>query len=167
MKHWYFYRTSASQAPKMLINTCGFLHKICVGLACVPLTRYVKLRDTHALRTPGTVFPPSWVSDPDMHHGACVMNVPWCMPGSLTSGFLWSRWRGKRSRHSRRMCNPQFCVSGKRRMVSYKWNPTSDIRYHVFANRFYEIWTRIWISWNLKMKTNFMKQILSEPKSKR
>ena len=32
---------------------------------------------------------------------------------SLTSGILWSRWRGKRSRHSRRMRNPQFCVSGR------------------------------------------------------
>ena len=38
------------------------------------------------------------------------------MPGSLTSGFLWSRWRGKRSRHSRRMRSPQFYVSGKRPM---------------------------------------------------
>ena len=27
--------------------------------------------------------------------------------------FLWRRWRGKRSRHSRRMRNPQFYVSGK------------------------------------------------------
>ena len=54
------------------------------------------------------------VNDPDMHHGTCVTHVPWCMPGSLTSGFLWSRWRGKRSRHSRRMRNPHFCVSGKR-----------------------------------------------------
>ena len=33
---------------------------------------------------------------------------------SLTSGFLWSQWRGKLSRHSRRMHNPQFHVSGKR-----------------------------------------------------
>ena len=33
------------------------------------------------------------VSDPDMHHGTCVMHVPWCMPRSLTSGFLWSRCR--------------------------------------------------------------------------
>ena len=43
----------------------------------------------------------------------------WCMPGSLTRGFLWSGWRVKRSRysrHSRRMCNPQFYVSGKRPM---------------------------------------------------
>ena len=36
----------------------------------------------------------------------------------LTCGFLWSRWRGKRSRHSRRMRNPQFCVSSKRSVVS-------------------------------------------------
>ena len=49
-----------------------------------------------------------------MHHCTYIMRVPWCMPGSLTSGFLWSWWRGKRSRHSRRMRNPQFCVSGKR-----------------------------------------------------
>ena len=28
-----------------------------------------------------------------MHHGTCVTHVPWCKPGSLTNGFLWSRWR--------------------------------------------------------------------------
>ena len=49
-----------------------------------PPVRYLKLRVKHALGMPGT------------------------------SGFLWSRWRGKRSRHSRRMRNPQFYVSGKR-----------------------------------------------------
>ena len=43
------------------------------------------------------------VSDPDMHHDTCVTHVPWCMPGSLLSGFIWNRWRGKRFRHSRRM----------------------------------------------------------------
>ena len=62
------------------------------------------------------VFPSLWVCDPDMHQGTCVTHVPWCMPGSLTSGFLWSRWRGQRSWHSRRMRNPQFYVSGKRFM---------------------------------------------------
>ena len=56
----------------------------------------------------GNSFPPPWFSDPEMHHGTCVRHVPWCMPGSLTSGFLWRRWRGKRSRHSRRMRKPQF-----------------------------------------------------------
>ena len=81
------------------------------------LTRYVKLRVAHAPGIPETFSPPLWVSDPDMHHGTCVTQGPWCMPGLLTSGFLWSRWRGKRSRHSQRMCNPQFYVSGKRPMA--------------------------------------------------
>ena len=63
---------------------------------------------------PGTFSPPPQVSDPDINHGTCVTHVPWCMPGSLTSVFFWSRWRGKRFRHSRRMHNTKFCVSGKR-----------------------------------------------------
>ena len=79
-----------------------------------PLARYVKLRVEHAPRMPGTFSPPPWVGDPDRHHGTCVTHVPWCMPGSLTSGFLWSQWRGKRPRHARRMRNPQFYVSNKR-----------------------------------------------------
>ena len=74
------------------------------------------MRVAHAPGIPGTFSPPPRVSDPDMHHGTCVTHVPWCMSGSLTSGFLWSRCRGKRSRHSRRMRNPQFYVSGKRPM---------------------------------------------------
>ena len=37
--------------------------------------------------------------------------------------FLWSRWRGKRSRHSRRMHNPQFYVSCKRPIVKHNGNP--------------------------------------------
>ena len=63
---------------------------------------------------PGTFSPPPQVGDPDKHHGTCVTHVPWCMPGSITSGFLWSRWRGKHFRHSRRMRIPQLSVSGKR-----------------------------------------------------
>ena len=63
-------------------------------------------------------FSPQRVSDPDMHHGTCMPHVPWCMPGSLSSGFLWSRWRRKRFRHSRRMRNSQFYVSGKRPITS-------------------------------------------------
>ena len=66
----------------------------------------------------GTFSRPPRVSDPDMHQGTCVTHVPWCMPGSLTSGFLWNRWRGKRSRHSRCMRNPRFYVSSKRPMES-------------------------------------------------
>ena len=79
-----------------------------------PLSGYVKLRVAHAPGMPGTFSPPPWISDPGMHHGMCITHVPWCMPRSLISGFLWSRWRGKRSRRSRRMRNPQFYISGKR-----------------------------------------------------
>ena len=80
-----------------------------------PLTRYAKMRVAHAPGMPGTFSPPP-VSDPDMHHGTSVSHVPWCIPGSLTSGFLRIRWREKRSQHSQRMRNRQFCVSGKRSM---------------------------------------------------
>ena len=79
-----------------------------------PLARFVKLRVAHVPGMPGTFFPLPRVSDPDMHQGTCVTYVPWCMPGSLTSGFIWNRWRIKRSRHSRRMRNPRLYVSGKR-----------------------------------------------------
>ena len=54
-----------------------------------------KIAGAHALGMPGTFSPPPQVSDPDMHHVTCVTHVPWCMPGSLTSGFLWSRRVGK------------------------------------------------------------------------
>ena len=81
-----------------------------------PLARYVKLQVVHTPGMPGTFSPPLRVSNPDMYHGTCATHVPWCMPGSLTSGFVWRRWRGKCSRHSRRMRNPQIYVSGKRPM---------------------------------------------------
>ena len=96
-----------------------------------PLTRYVKLRVAHATGMPGTFSPPPWVSYPDMHRGTCGTHVPWCMPGLLISGFLWSRWRGKRSWHSRRMRNPEFCVSGKRPIAHW---PLSHIRLYTLCN---------------------------------
>ena len=54
-----------------------------------------KIAGAHARGMPGTFSPSPLVSDPDMHHGPCVTHVPWCMPGSLTSGFLWNRRWGK------------------------------------------------------------------------
>ena len=96
---------------------------ICSVSSHGPLSRYVTLRVEHAPGMPGTFSPPPRVSDPDMHHSTCVTHVSWCMPGSLTSGFLWSRWRGKRSRHSWSMHNPQFYVSGKRPIG---WNRSRD-----------------------------------------
>ena len=88
--------------------------------------RYVKLWVAHAPRMPGTFSPPLGVSDPVLHHGTGVTHVPWCMSGSLTSGLLWSRWWGKRSRHSRRMHNPQFYVSGRSPCLVL-WNLHLDI----------------------------------------
>ena len=54
-----------------------------------------KIAGAHARGMPGTFSPSPQVSDPDMHHGTCVTHVPWYMPGSLTSGFLWNRRWGK------------------------------------------------------------------------
>ena len=119
-------KASNCTSQQDLIDYILQLNGYCISLCCPcvpgllrchldngPLTRYAKLRVAHA---PGTFSPPPLISDPDMHHGTCLTYVPWCMSGSLTSGFLWNRWRGKRSRHIRRMCNTQFCVTGKRPM---------------------------------------------------
>ena len=63
-------------------------------------------------------FPRRWlqrkpiVSYPGLHHGTCVTHMPWCMSGSLTRGGGENS-----SRHSQRMRNPQFYVSGKRPKV--------------------------------------------------
>ena len=108
MERWRDHAVDPSCSSQNVIPNTS----ICHG----PLASYVKLRVAHVPGMPGTLFQSSQVSDPDMHHGTCVTHVPWCMPGLLTSGFLWSQWRGKRSRHSRRMRNPQFYVSGKRPM---------------------------------------------------
>ena len=52
------------------------------------LTNYIKLWVAHASGMPRTFPPPPRVSDPAMHHGACVTHVQWCLPVSLTSYFL-------------------------------------------------------------------------------
>ena len=54
-----------------------------------------KIAGAYARGMPGTFSPSPQVSDPDMHHGTWVTHVPWYIPGSLTSGFLWKRRRGK------------------------------------------------------------------------
>ena len=98
-----------------------------------PLIRYAKLQVAHTPRMLGAFSPQPWVSDPDMHHGTCVTHVPWRMPGSLACGFLWSRWLGKRSRHSLRMRNSQFYVSGKRSVLIVSRRPASRMRAKQFS----------------------------------
>ena len=83
-----------------------------ITMTFMGLLQIRKIADCACAGNAGNVFPPQRVSNADMHHGTCVTHVPWCMPGLLASGFFWSPWRGKRSRHSWR--NPQFYVSGKR-----------------------------------------------------
>ena len=92
-----------------------------------PLARYVKLRVAYAPGMPGTFSPPPRFSDPNMHRGTCLTHAPWCMPWSLTSGFLWSWRRGKCSRHFRPMRNPQFYVFGKRPITLHLFLPTTSI----------------------------------------
>ena len=79
-----------------------------IGFNYGHLARYVKLWVAHPVGMLGTFSPTLRFSDHDMHHGTCVTHVSWYMPDLLTSGFFWSRWRGQRSRHFRRMHNPQF-----------------------------------------------------------
>ena len=83
----------------LLLQWASYQIRKIAGCACAGGTRNVSSitagwRSQHALRY--------------VRHACAVM------PGLLTGGFLWSRWWGKRSRHSQRICNPQFRVSGKR-----------------------------------------------------
>ena len=85
-----------------------------------PLARYVKLRVANAPGMSVAFSPTRGLAIPTYITARAVTHVPWCMLGSLTSCFLWSRWRRKGSQHSWRMCNPLFYVSGKRPMVNTK-----------------------------------------------
>ena len=115
-----------------------------------PLDRYVRLRVAHAPGMPETFSPLPWVSDPAMRHGTCGTHVPVCMSASLTSGFLWSRWRGKRSPHSRRMRNT-ILLFGKRPMsftnrLVLKIQPRYGLKGHI---RHTTGWMLLWnsLSW--------------------
>ena len=93
----------------------------------------------------GNVFPPPRISHPHTHHGTCVTHVSWCMSGSLISGFLWSRWRGKRFRHSRRMPNPQFYVSRKRPMLRCLTRMLTHGPWLVLGHSCGPIWSLVWV----------------------
>ena len=110
------YFTKNHRTPLLLARSLNSFYRYIDGLVqdCSngPFARYVKLRVTHAPGMPGMFSPSSRVSDPDMQHGTCVTHVPWCMPESLTSDFLWSRWRGKTF--------PAFPVHAHPQWASYK-----------------------------------------------
>ena len=75
-----------------------------------PLTRFVKLRVAQAPGMPETCSPPTRVSDPDMHYGACVTHA----------GFPLKSVARKRSQDSQRSGKPQFYVYGKRPVYDTK-----------------------------------------------
>ena len=82
-----------------------------------PFVRYVKLRVVYAPGMPGTFSSPPRVSDPDVHHGTCVTHMPCWMSGSLTRGFLWTQWWGKRSLHPGACTTRNFAYLVRRQLV--------------------------------------------------
>ena len=102
--------------PRWCLTTSS-LYTICI-IVMLPWASYQihKIAGAHAPGMPGTFSPSPQVSDLGMHHGTCVTHVPWCMPGSLTNGFLWNRRRGKTFPAFPAHARPQFCISGKRPM---------------------------------------------------
>ena len=84
------------------------------------VARYVKLWVAYAPGMLGTFSSPARVRDPDMHHGTCVTHLPWCMPGSLASSFLWSQGGGGDVPGIPGACTTRnFYVSGKRPMMNH------------------------------------------------
>ena len=79
------------RCPGDEVSVEPMLNHFCHGA----LTRYEKLWVAHAAGMPWTFSPPPRISDPDMHQGTCVTQMPWCTPGLLTSSFFWRRWRWK------------------------------------------------------------------------
>ena len=83
---------------------------------------------------PGTFSLPPQVSDPDMHHDTCVTHVPWWMPGSLISGFLWSRRWGETFPAFPVLAQPAIYVSSKR--------PVAQVHSNNARQRFSKIFSR-------------------------
>ena len=102
---WAIAFEKIGQYPFIYGRNCSALTVLTIAYVTWASCQIRKIASAHAPGMPGTFSPPPRVSDPDMHHGTCVTHVPWCMPGSLTSGFLWSRWRGVGS--------PSSCLSDR------------------------------------------------------
>ena len=83
-----------------------------------PLTRYIKLRVAHAAGMPETFSPPPTSKETASYRSEHASRHVRHARAVMHAGIANPRWRGKRSRHSRRMHNPQFYVSGKRPMPS-------------------------------------------------
>ena len=78
------------------------------------LTRYTKLRFAHAPGMPGTISPPPTSKETASQRSRHAPRHVRDARAVMHFGIANPRWRGKHSRHSRRMRNSQFCVPGKR-----------------------------------------------------
>ena len=90
-----------------------------------PLTRYAKLRVGHAPGMPGTFSPPPTSNETTSYRSQHASRHVRRARAVMHVGIDNPRRRGKRSRCSRRMRNPQFCVFGKRPMQETRlptWN---------------------------------------------
>ena len=78
-----------------------------------PRTRYVKLRVVHAPGMPGKFSPPPISKETASYRSRHASRHVRDARAGMYVGIANPWWRGKRSRHSRRMRNPQFYVSCK------------------------------------------------------
>ena len=95
MFYWQYHHKLSQIYPRLNCRRCKFVlcyFPFCQSWASCQIRQLV---GAHAPGMPGTFSLPPRVSNPDMHHGTCLTHVPWCMPGSLTRGFLWIPRRGK------------------------------------------------------------------------
>ena len=93
---WYRKYGMGNQPSYIIVRTVAWRHIYYIIFSYISytnwrLTRYAKLRVVHAPECRER-FPLHWVqrkpliSDPDIQHGTCVTQVPWCTSGSLTRG---------------------------------------------------------------------------------
>ena len=109
-------------------RTCGCFH-VFNGPAS-----YVKFGVAHAPGMPETCFLPSRFSDPDMPHGTCVMQVPWCMLGSNLRFHLKSVV-GETLPAFPAHAQPRIYVSGKRPITTFHHSCSMSPefqRFHVY-----------------------------------
>ena len=113
----------------------GWYYKAAHG----PLTRYVKLQVAHAPGMPGTFSPAADFK------GYRKLAIPACITARdaravMHVGIAYLRWRGKRSRHSRRMRTRNFAYLARGPWPSLF--PWSGYSWHLFTKNTPSYWYR-------------------------
>ena len=97
-------------------------HCDCSDLCHGPLISYVKSWVAHTPGMPGTFSPPPTSKETSNYRSRHASRHVSDARAVMHIGIVNPRWRGKRSRHSRRMRNSRFFVSGKRSMlIAFRW----------------------------------------------